>query len=80
MEEEVPIGPVQNTKNTLMAKEKAANNATPEGMEFVGWCLDGWLTTYPLLDSKARPVYAFPEDERITNESYRSYTADDMDP
>lgn len=58
--ENIPVGYVQNTKDVLAAKEAAATEATPEGMEFVGWYLDGWLVTYPLLDANARPVYAFP--------------------
>lgn len=57
--DEVPIGPVQTFKDAMAARELAANKATPEGMDFLGWVLDGWISSYPLLEDKARPVYAF---------------------
>lgn len=54
-------GPVQETKDILAEKELDANLGTPEGMEFIGWVLDGWLTSYPLLNDLARPVYALKQ-------------------
>jgi len=53
------VGLVQGLKDDLASKEAAALEATPDGMEFAGWIIDGWLTSYPLHDPKARPVYAF---------------------
>lgn len=56
-------GPVVTIKETLAEKEISARESTPEGMEFLGWVLDGWLATYPLMDGNARPVYAFPREK-----------------
>lgn len=53
---------VQSIKELLAEKEISAREDTPEGMEFLGWVLDGWLATYPLMDGNSRPVYAFPRD------------------
>jgi len=55
---------VESTKEKIEAKQKAAENATPDGMELLGWTLDGWLSPYTLLDAKARPVYGFPVEEK----------------
>lgn len=55
-------GSVDTIKQTLEEKEVSSREATPEGLEFLGWVLDGWLVQYPLLDDNARPVYAFPRD------------------
>lgn len=60
--EETPKGTVQSIKDLLTEKEVSALEATPDGMEFIGWELDGWLASYTLIDDKARPVYAFPRD------------------
>lgn len=60
--EETPRGVVQSIKDLLTEKEVTALEATPDGMEFIGWELDGWLASYTLIDVKARPVYAFPRD------------------
>lgn len=51
---------VETIKQTLAEKEVSARENTPEGLEFLGWVLDGWLVAYPLMDDNARPVYAFP--------------------
>lgn len=63
MSEEVPKGTVETIKETLANKEAAAREATPDGMEFIGWVLEGWLANYTLLDPAARPVYAFPIED-----------------
>lgn len=55
---------VQGIKEELVRKQAAAEAATPEGMQFVGWALDGWVTTFPLLDSNAGPVYAFLQETK----------------
>ena len=59
---EPPKGTVQTIKDLLAEKEISAREATPEGLEFIGWELNGWLATYTLIDDNARPVYAFPRD------------------
>lgn len=63
VEEEVPVGPVQAVKDVIADKEATAHENTPEGMEFVGWLLDGWVAPYPLISANARPVYAYPHEE-----------------
>lgn len=55
-------GTVQSIKDLLADKEISAQEATPDGMEFIGWELNGWLAPYTLIDDNARPVYAFPRD------------------
>lgn len=50
---------VQRIKDFLEAKETKAQQETPEGMEFMGWALDGFLVNYPPMSQLARPVYAF---------------------
>ncbi len=52
---------VQGIKDYLAAKEVNDKEATPEGMEFLGWVLDGFLLNYPPISGLARPVYAFIE-------------------
>lgn len=54
--------PVQTVKEELAIIEAAAQEGTPEGMEFLGWCLDGVVMTYPLISKLARPVYAYPRE------------------
>lgn len=55
-------GTVQSLKDVLAEKETSAHEQTPEGMVFVGWLLNGWVATYPLIDDSAYPVYSFPRD------------------
>lgn len=62
-ETETPVGPVQGIKDEIARKQTFAEADTPIGMELVGWMLDGWVTSYTLLDVNARPVYAFVEHE-----------------
>jgi hypothetical protein len=40
-------------------------------MELLGWVLDGWLSAFPLLDKKSRPVYAYmiPFEEEASEEA-----------
>lgn len=54
-----PVGQVQGIKDELARKQTFAESDTPEGMELVGWYLDGFVSSYTLLDNNARPVYAF---------------------
>lgn len=61
-------GSIQSTKDYLAQKQKAAEVATPEGMELAGWALDGWLVQYTLIDTNARPVYAFIRMDNGSNE------------
>lgn len=56
-------GPVQSIKETLAQRETDANASTPDGMKLIGWMLDGWVSTYPLYDGNARPVYAIKEEQ-----------------
>lgn len=63
MTEEIPVGYVQNYKDEIARKQTSAEANTPEGMELIGWYLDGWVAVYTLMDDKARPVYAFNRDK-----------------
>lgn len=55
----VPLGQVETTKQITARKQQEADDGIPDGMELVGWELNGWVAGYPLIDDKARPVYAY---------------------
>lgn len=68
---------VQENKDYLKAKQEAAETRTPEGMELMGWFLDGWLiNSYTPFDAKARPIYAFTDNPQ---EFIGDFTQDQME-
>jgi hypothetical protein len=62
---------VEDIKGYLENKETKAKESAPEGMEFQGWILDGWLVTYPPRSDLALPIYSFKEDFNNQEEGQR---------